>query len=120
MRPYITTITLVFSCLLAGCGGENTGGASQNQTTGDSGGVDSAAPANADAGLDSSPRACSGVSATYDIGTLDQANYICKSPNDCTVCVQTVDDAGMPVQWFEIPLAHCICPTPTVRVQRDQ
>lgn len=121
MRSWITGLTLACS-LLTACGA-SSGSTTQDHGLADAGALDGSTDQAADTSTstpDAGPRACSGVAATYDIGAIDLANMICKSPDDCTVCVQTVDESGMPVQWFAIPLAHCVCPSPTVRIERDQ
>jgi hypothetical protein len=121
MRNFIVVFALAASSIAVGCGGEKTGTTGLNQSIADGGGSDAAnGDSGGDVDADSGPRVCTGPNVTSDIGSLDLANYICKSPNDCTICVQTVDDQGAAVQWFDFPLAHCVCPTPTVRTQHDQ
>lgn len=101
------------------CGTESSVSATHDRAPLVDAGSEVAADAGADAGSDSGARACSGVSATYDIASVALAESICKSPDECSVCVQTVDEDGTAVQWFEIPIAHCVCPLPTVRPSRD-
>jgi hypothetical protein len=107
--------------LVPACGGESTNSAREISNAADGGQRDATTRDSVADALqaDSAPRACSAALVTYDIGSFAEATYICKSADDCTICVQTVDETGMPLQWFDIPIPRCVCPSPTVRVPPD-